>query len=357
MSTVTTTIVPCPSLQASLNAYFMSCHLNPQPMALVPFLLSPENSSGIRQLVNPGVGKKRTVQLIYDQQVPVSETSSVASCELNCTATTKRGNLSEDYTIDCTDGEEVEELIELTDWMESCRDNNELINSRILSLMNTLAKKINQKTAGELNGVIGDWAASVDPDVGNLNADGFLELATTISGNPAPFTFQKVDLAKQLTEFCNSTFIIGGLAWYQYFRLIQSGCCADSGMDLGDLFARFGQAVAFDKDVNSTFGADTAVMLQLGSAQLLTLNYAMNMDAPSFGAINFAAASNYFSTQLIHPASGIPMDVVLSNSCGKIHIIIRATTKLVALPNDLYSAGDDLEGVNWITGLVSAGNS
>lgn len=353
MSTVTTTIVPCPSLQEDLNRYFMSCHLNPQPMALVPFLLSPENSSGIRQLVNPGVGKKRTVQLVYDQQIPVSEVSSVADCGLNCTATTKRGNLSADYEIDCTDGEELEELIELTDWMESCRNNTDLINSRVLSMMNTVAKAINQKTVGELNGIIGDWAASVDPDVGNINADGFLELPTSVSGNPAPYTFQDINLAKELTEFCNATFMVGGIDWYRYMRLIQSGCCADYGIELGDLFARFGHAVAFDKDFNSAFGADTAVILQLGSAQLLTLNYAMNMDAPTFGSIDFAAASNYFSTQLIHPASGIPMDVIFSNSCGAISIVVRATTKLVALPNDLYPAGDDLEGVNWVTGLKS----
>lgn len=352
MSTATTSIVPCPSLQASLNDYFVSCHLNARPLPLVEFLLSSENTSGIRQLVNPSVGKKRTVQLVYDQQVPVSAVTTVDSCDLNCTAETQRGNLSEDYTIECTDGVEAEELITLTDWMESCRDNGELINSRTMALMNAVAKKVNLKTAGELNAVIGDWDTSV-AEIGTIDANGFLNLPTSVSGNPAPYTFQDIQLAKEYTEFCNATFMVGGGDWYRYMRLIQSGCCADYGVDLGDLFARFGHAVAFDKDVNATFGNDTAVILQLGSAQLLTLNYAMNMDAPSLAAINFAAASNYFSAQVIHPATGIPMDLIVSNSCGNISIIVRATTKLVALPNDLYPGGDAMEGVNWITGVKS----
>jgi len=63
------------------------------------------------------------------------------------------------------------------------------------------------------------------------------------------------------------------------------------------------------------------------------------------------AASNYYATTLVHPESGIPMDVVFNNTCGAISIIVRATTKLVALPNDLYAAGESMEGVNWITGL------
>lgn len=358
MSTVTETITPCPNLQAALTSYFKSCHLMPPPMVLVPFLLSPENSSGIRQLVNPSNGKKRTIQLVYDQQIPVSEVNDVTSCDLVCTATTKRGDLNAEYTIDCTDGKYLEELITLTDWMESCRNNDELVNSRIMSMMNTVAREINQKTAGELNAIIGDWSTDV-ATLGTINGDGFLELPTKSDGtiNPHPYTWQTLDVAKQLTEFCAPTFMLGGLDWYQYMRLIELGCCADTGINLGEVFARYGQAVAFDKDVNTIFGANIGIILQLGSAQLLTLNYAMNnVDVPAFSAIDWAAASNYVSVTLTHPASGIPMDVTLSNACGNISIIVKATTKLVALPNNLYAAGETQEGVNFVT-AVQAVNS
>lgn len=355
MSTVTTTIVPCPSLQSALNQWFQTCHLNQRPTTLVNFLLSPENTSGISQVVNPSRGKKRTVQLIYDQAIPTSEVTDVSSCDLTCTATTERGNLSEDYTIDCTDGVELSEKITLTDWMDSCRDNNELILSRLMSLMNTVASKVNNKTAGELNAVIGDWDTSVS-SIGTINADGFLQLPTEVAGSdaPNPYSWQNLDLAKQLTQFCAPTFMVGGLDWYRYMRLVQSGCCADAGVDIRDLFNRFGQAVAFDYDVNSTFGADISILLQLRSAQLLTLNYAMN--STPIAGFDTIAAQNYYATTLIHPESGLPMDVVFSNSCGAISLVVRCTTKLVALPNDLYSAGSSMEGVNWIA-AVKAVNS
>jgi hypothetical protein len=354
MSTVTTTIVPCPNLQDAIVAYFKSCHTTTPPTTLLNFLLSPENTSGIRQLVNPQRGKKRTVELIYDQALPTSEATAVSSCDLSCTASTERGNLSETYDIDCTDGYEIEEKITLTDWMDSCRDNGELIYSRIVALMNALNSKINAKTVDELNPVIGDWDSSVSA-IGTINADGFLQLPTLVTGttNPAPYSFQNIDLAKQLTQFCASTFMISGIDWYRYMRLLQSGCCTDAGLDIRELFARFGQVVAFDKDFNSTFGADTAVLMQLRSAQLLTLNYAMNADVPALQNINWSAASNYYSTTVFHPESGLPIDLVLKNDCGAIHIIMRATTKLVALPNNLYASGESMEGVNWIAGIKS----
>lgn len=352
MSTVTTTIVPCPSLQDAIVNYFASCHLTTPPTTLLNFLLSPENTSGIRQLVNPVKGKKRTVELVFDQAIPTSQVTSVSSCDLTCTASTERGNLSESYSIDCTDGLEIEEKITLTDWMDSCRDNGELIYSRIMLMMNSLNSAVNAAAVADLNSVIGDWDTSV-ASIGTINADGFLQLPTYATGttNPAPYSFVEIENAKMLTQFCQPTFMVAGLDWYKYMQLLQSGCCTTAGLDIGDLFSRFGQAVAFDKDFNATFGANMAVLLQLRSAQLLTLNYAMNADVPALQNINWAAASNYYSTTVLHPESGLPIDLTLKNDCGAIHIIMRATSKLVALPNNLYATGESMEGVNWITGL------
>jgi len=352
MSTVTSSIVPCPALQDSINRYFMTCHLNFTPIELVPFLLSAENSSGIRQVVNPRGGKKRTVELIYDQKVPTSEVTEVSSCDKVCTATTERGNLSTEYTIDCTDGRSIEEKITLSDWNESCRDNNELIYSRMLLLMDTLARAINQKTAGEVNAVIGNWDSSVG-DAYTVDVDGFLDLPTFVAStiNPNPNAFLDFQLAKQMTEFCNSTAIIGGLDWYRYFKTMEAGCCNDGGQDLATMFARYGQAVMYDKDMAAAFNNDVSVVFQLGSAQLLTYNASQRMNVPGLTEIDWATGSNYYETTVIHPQSGLPMDLVLKNDCGAIHMILTATTKLVALPNDLYAANETMEGVNWITGL------
>lgn len=352
MSTVTTSIVPCPEFQALLVNYMGSCHMNPKPAKLVTYLLSAENSTGIRQIVNPSNGKKRTVQLVYDQQIPQSEGAAVSSCDLVCTATTERGNLSENYEIDCTDGIYFEEKITLTDWMDSCRDNGELILSRLAALMNAANTAINIKTAGEVAGLIGDWDDEVANIPGVTVNSQYLRLPLyTSAGNVDGTAFTKIDTAKELTEYCGPSVLFGGLQFYQYYKLINSGCCTDFGLDIGDLFARYGQAVMFDKDVNAEIGPNHGLLLQNRSVQLLTLNYALNADYNPFTGINWAAGSNYYSTVLRHPESFFPFDVSFKSDCGVVHMIVKGTSKAVGLPTDLYATGESMDGVTWVNGL------
>ena len=44
-------------------------------------------------------------------------------------------------------------------------------------------------------------------------------------------------------------------------------------------------------------------------------------------------------------ALGIPYDLTIKHDCGVISVSVIATTKLVALPDDMYQTGDHLDGV------------
>jgi outer membrane lipoprotein-sorting protein len=59
-------------------------------------------------------------------------------------------------------------------------------------------------------------------------------------------------------------------------------------------------------------------------------------------------AGNYISTVIVSPRTGIPMDLTVSDTCGTVSVSLVATTKLVALPTDLFSQGDFMSGVNYI---------
>lgn len=350
MSTVDNTIVPCPAFQDRLLNHFGSCHMISPPTKLLNFLLSAENSSGIRQIINPKNGKKRTAQLVYDQQIPQSQKQTVASCDLVCTATTERGNLSEEYDIDCIDGIYFEEKITLTDWIESCTDNCEMIMNKLINLMNATNKAANIKAATEAVDLINEWddQVSTDYDV----AANFLQLPLyTTGGNIDGTAFVKVDTAMELTEYCAPAVIFGDTNWYQYYKLIQSGCCSDAGLDIGDLFDRYGRAVIFDKDMNTALGPNKAIIMQNRSVQLLTFNYALNADCDPFTGLNWAAGSNYYSTVLRHPTSFLPIDVSFKSDCGVVHMITKATVKAVGLPIDLHASGESMDGVTWVNGL------
>ena len=45
------------------------------------------------------------------------------------------------------------------------------------------------------------------------------------------------------------------------------------------------------------------------------------------------------------PATGINYDLFMAHSCGTISVSLTATTKVIALPADMYQTGDRLDGV------------
>lgn len=352
MSTVTTTIQPCPALQDALNRWFQVCVNKRQETPLLNFLLSAENSSGVRQVVNPVGGKKRQVQLIYDQVIPVSEVSAVASCDRVCDATTERGDLVATYEIDCTDGFYVEGKINLADWNESCRDNNEVIASRLQLMIDALVQKVATEVAADMNPLIGDWSTDVSGAGITVDADGFINVSTLSSGvNVNPLAYQQIAMAKMMTGFCAPTFVVGGSALYQYYELMKAGCCTTNGVDAMAILAQQGEAATYDRWVAAAFGNDVSLMLQLGSAQLLTYNAVTRpLAIGGLGDLDMTYR-NYWEGIIVDPISGLPIDISIKNDCGVVHVVLTATVKPVALPNDMWPAGHHLEGVNYLTGI------
>ena len=353
MSTVTSTVTTCPSLQASLNSYFETCQIAGFGSPVLDFLNSDVNRSGIQQLVNPTSNKKRTVQLVYDQPIWVDEVATVSDCDKICVASTDRGDLYADFSIDCTDGIYLEGRIKTSDWNESCRDNNEVIMSRVMKLVAGVADGVAQKTAQELPPLVGAYSSDTAASGLTINVDDFLEIATrqASSTNIDPSAFQETDLALTQTGYCNGQFISGGSQLFQYWRLMQAGCCADQGLDALEMLRLYGRSISYDRWVSQEFGDDVSLVFQPGSVQLLTYT---DTD-PILNDVGIADLDmtyrNFFEAIIIDPRSGIPMDMTLKNDCGVISIVVKATTKAVGLPLDIYPSGHPLEGVTYLNGI------
>jgi len=73
------TLLACPDVQLELNNYFTTCNIATlgRDSAFLGMLTSPENVSGINQVVNPGGAKTRTVILRYDSGIPVANVEEV----------------------------------------------------------------------------------------------------------------------------------------------------------------------------------------------------------------------------------------------------------------------------------------
>lgn len=342
MSTVTNAVTTCPELQTTLEDNFLVCPYGIDPITLLPFLYSPENRSGIDFRVSPVPGKTRELLAVYGQLISDSEATSISDCEGNCTATTKRGDLSTTYTMDC-DGFMVEELFDPADWRESCTSNFEKVSMTILKLIAALDNKISKSVVSEVGGLIGAWASEVDTTGNTL----IVNTQMASSTNPNPEAWQDIDLAILQTGYCAEAFMAGGATLYKYNRLMEAGCCSASGLNLGDLFALYGKAVTWDAHIQAAVGANITYVLQRGAIQLLTLN--MNGGSETeIGYINVGmGAGTEFAGIINSPYTGLPYDLTIRYDCRKIHIILEGRVKAVGLPLDMFPASHRMEGVTY----------
>ncbi len=354
MSTILNTHTSCPEFQGMLVNYFATCPGARRPESpLFNFLYSDINRSNLRDVVNPIPGRKRVVTLVYDQPVSTSQVLAIPSCDRICDATTERGDTSKEYSIECTDGLYVEERIRLSDWNDSCITDGELINRVIKNMIDGLMARMYQKIAEAMPPLLGGWGSDINCTW--IDADGFLQVSTASGAglvNLNPAAFARLQQAKMVAGYCGPTFITGGIDLYGYLELMKAGCCTQNGINALDILNQQGEAVTYDRYVQAVMGADTSIMLQTGSIQMLTYN-AVSPRLTSLGGLGELDMTyrNFFEAIIQDPLTGFPLDLTIKNDCGVVHIVLSATAKPVDLPLDLMPAGHPMEGITYAAGI------
>ena len=308
-------------------------------MPFFDFLMSDANMSGLSQLVAPGNGKIRTVQLVYDQRIAESEVSALGDCDLTCSASTTRGNLSENYTISCDNGWEIEELITVNDFNLACQSNDQMLAKKIQSMVDALVRKTASALTTQAAAYLGNWAT----DTGVAPGDPVNIITVDGSGNIKPQGWEDLDLAILQTNFCAAPVIFGGTDIFKYARLMQAGCCSSQGLDLQAMRDAYGKAVVWDRRVNAITGNDGFWVLQPGALAVITYSGADQ----GMGMGQVLEGSTYRKMTIQDPQSGLPIDLNISDNCGNISITARTVAKVVSVPSTLFAAGDNMEGVTF----------
>ena len=336
-----TTLAICPDIQAELNQYYNTCNASNlrEPMPFFDFLMSDANMSGLSQLVVPGPGKIRTVQLTYEQRIPESEVGSLSSCDMTCSASTKRGNNVTSYSIDCEDGWEVEELISANDFLQACQSNDQILAKKIQAMIDALVRKTATALTTQAATLLGNWST----DTGVAAGDPVNVVTVDGSGNVKPTGWEDLDLAILQTNFCAAPVIFGGTTIFKYGRLMQAGCCSSQGLDLMAIRDQYGKAVVWDKRVNAITGNDGFWVLAPGALAVITYTGADQ----GMGMAQVLEGANYRKMTIQDPQSGLPIDLVISDNCGNVSVTARVVAKVVAMPSDMFPTGDSMEGVNF----------
>lgn len=347
MSCLASSYVGCATLQADLTSYFNTCgaEMIREPMPFAEFLTSPLNNNGLQQVISPGNGKTRSVELTYQARLPESQVVENDSDLCSCTVT--NGNCSQTYTIDPAENLSVCETISAANLRAICAPNSEFVMKKIAHLVDVLERRQATELVQEASFLTGMWNTT---EVPNVSATDQLVVKTKKDSDAFtvnPFAMSEIDFALAATGYCAPAAIFAGRELYQYYRNMLAGCCADSGVDLGQMMTLYGRAVSYDPRVASTIagGQNAGLVIQPGAVAVITWNeFGWNANMP----LPFNEGSNYARSLIVSPRLGLPMDVIVKDECpGTLTIVISVVAKLVNLPSDIFPVGDKYRGVNF----------
>ncbi|REJ84528.1 MAG: hypothetical protein DWQ44_08990 [Bacteroidetes bacterium] len=351
-------IANCPDIQDELNNYFLECDASAlrQPAPFFDFLWSDLNRSGIQQMIAPGGGKIKKVVLRYDQLIMEDEATEVNMLEKSCTAETKRGELTESYTIDPSSGFQFEELISAADYAYGCKSTEWYLAKKIQKLIDATVRKAQTVLAERAVALVGNWDAEVDPvvDVGGVD---FLKVATKKTGSSDinPGAFEDIDAAALLTNFCTTPLIFSGTSLWKYYRTMLAGCCSAQGIDLSEMLSQYGKAVMYDRKLAAALGGnDFAVMTMPKVLQPIyyTANDDLNHDVlAAIGGKAVFTGANYMKLVVQDPQSGLPVDLTIADNCGDVSLITRACVDVKPLPTDIFPSAHSMSGVTYFAGI------
>lgn len=321
-----------------------------EPMPFAEFVTSPLNNRGLSQVIAPGRGKTRSVELLYTTRIP--ESAVVENDTDLCSCSDVRGNCSQVYDIDPDANLSVCEKIRNTDLRAICKPNDQYIMSRLMHLMDVLERRIATELTQQASFLTGAWNTS---EVPNVNVSDQLVVKTKKDGDAFivnPFAMSEIDFALTATGYCGQRALFGGRELFQYYRNMLAGCCADSGTDLSRMMSLYGQAIAYDPRVASTFsgGQNAGIVTQPGALALLTWNeFGWNAGT----SLPFQNGANYARALVISPRLGIPMDVIVKDECpGTLTITLSSVVKLVGIPSDIFPVGDKYRNVNFFNEIL-----
>lgn len=339
----------CPNVYAGLMDVFGTCPPNGALSEQIPhaeFLTSPANRNGLSTTIHPSDNKVRKVTVAYQQRPQESEVTEGA---VACEGTTKRGYSYTEYDIDTSLTLTYDGFIESTDLERNCENSTQYFLQQLAAGLDTFERAVATRLSTQSVGLTGTWGnASIQPGV-TINGSEELVVNTLKAGSTdiEPATFQKVRNAVARASYCNPYLVVGGNTLFEYTQMMQHGCCANQGLDLGSIFAQWGFAAAYDRRTATALGSENkSLVLMTGAQQVL---HFIRGNWVEGGALPFMPGADFAKGVFLMPRLGLPLDVRMKYVCSEgvdgISFVYSGVYKVVGMPTDMFHPGDIFDGI------------
>jgi hypothetical protein len=225
-----------------------------------------------------------------------------------------------------------------------CQSNELYFAEKLSQLIDAVIRKRETALYNSIVLQYGDFATD-EPDVTNK-----IKTTSTADANNRfmPTAFEDIGTTAEYTGYCGKPIVLGGRTMDKYMRAMNAGCCSLEGVDYGELASQYGMMFLNSYRADEAFGSDYFFTVAPGALQLIEW---LEYEGPD--GINFVDTEIYKQMVITDPATGARLDLKINLNCdGKWHVFVRSYFKLVTLPQDMFYAGDRLEGVNFVNRWV-----
>lgn len=338
---VISTYASCPNVQAHLKEAFVK--KNPahivETQRFTEFLVSDMNRDMfIQETTSTGNAKKRTVEVVYNPRILEADinTSQTRVCE----SSVKLGDQTETYSIDDT-GSEFNFYFDPKDVATRCQRNPLYLAEKILDVMHGLMRKVETLNVQQALTKIGSYASSELDQDGTAIVGNVKEIQTRYSdGKINPDFLVELQEAAENMGYPTPPVLLGFGEISKTMTKYDSGCCADSGLNLESLLQKHGIALIKSIKVPQEMDTDHFLMFSAGALQMIWWN--------EFDGDNMIDDESYKQGMIMHPILGIPFDYLFNINCGAPHIQLKLAHKLIGMPDDMFFGTDRLHGVTFV---------
>lgn len=347
MSASNTLLTVCKDIQTGLPNLWGAPTVRRERLPMLESLMM--FSRPMLPVVSPGMGKVRKVESTWFPRLLESQMKETST--RTCKATRSPQEFTHDYEIDPKDLIQGDFFMEAEDLAEWCGNNGDLLSGEIARTINALDRKAATKIAEEVALMPGKWAS----DVQNVDAQNALKVPTVrnAAGDPAVDTVQKINFAAvQQTGYLGPYMVVGGHELYNYINAVQQGCCYEGGLNLGEIYQRWGMAAMYDRRLVTALVGTGADSLTIDMDTIQILNY---VQAPWKEGMPMMTPRDIGGTGwafVVNSPAGILYDVRISYDCGRLDVVIDSVVGARSLPDNLVQEGDVYRGVKWINKLL-----
>ena len=282
--------------------------------------------------MTPGGGKKRQIQLIYQQRLLESTVASNQP-NPNCGVGELPEDASINYSIDTTINLQSQGF-KLTNALvdDVCRGNGVIFGQEMARDMDALRRRVATLAANQSATLFGTWGNGLfvtGTDPGEVTANElYVKTLTTVAANTINLLESHPVIWNAWEDIggCGAPFIVGGTTLQHYYQATRHGCCADQGIDLSGIVSEFGYAYARDRRVAVALGSeDKALIMSPGAQQLIQYTAAPWRDGMPEDVYG---AANYVHREISDPLTGLVFDWTLEDDCGTVASNLTWTGKV-----------------------------